>query len=79
MHVSPKGPATYYTRNTKSLCPKVRYVILLLPWRFYYYPLYKVNEVGHDGVAYVTVFLDIQKPEHSERSRTPDKTYLNVM
>ena len=44
------------------------YVILLLPRRFYYYPLYKVDEVGHDGVAYVTVFLDIRKPEHSKES-----------
>jgi len=78
VHVSPKGPATYYSRNTKSLCPKVRYVILLLPRQFYYYPSYNVNEVGHDGVAYVTVFLDIRKPEHSERSHTPGKTYLKV-
>ena len=41
-------------------------------------PLYNVNEVGHDGVAYVTVFLDIWKPKHSERSHKLGKTYLKV-
>ena len=67
MHVSLKGPATYYSWKTKSLYPKVCYV------NFFALPILllsscNVDEVGHDGVAYDTVFLDIRKPEHSKES-----------